>query len=135
MSYVDVRPGDVITADLLRRLGNPQYAAGIRCDGGIDCRQTSDGQIQITGNFRGCFVGTVEPGGTITARSGATLGSGTVIIQVKDPMTGDYVDSGMSVTVDNISSTAGGVPENTWVVCSYQDDGTPTLQSIDCGNP
>lgn len=134
MSDINVRPGDPITAQLLNDIANQRTAAGIRSTGGISSRQNPDGSIQISGTFTGCFVGIVKTGSTITARSSATLGSGPVEIQVKSPVTGNYVDSGISVTVDSISSTTGGVPAGTWVVCSYQDDGTPTLQSIDCGN-
>jgi hypothetical protein len=133
LSTLNVRPGDVLTAELINALAHGQRAAGIRASGGINVRQTASGQIQISGTFTGCFVAIVGTAG-IGARSGSTLGNGNVEIQVKGPSTGAYVDSGLSVTVDSISSTTGGVPSGTWVVCSYQDDGTPTLTSVDCGN-
>lgn len=130
---LNIRPGDPITAQLLNDIANGRYAAGIRATGGVTVRQTPGGQIQIAGHFTGCFVGVVNSGG-LTARSGSTLGNGSVEIQVKNPATGNYVDSGMAMTVDSISSTTGGVPSGTWVVCQFQDDGTPTLTSVDCGN-
>jgi hypothetical protein len=128
-----VQRGDVITADLLNELGAGMPVAGIRATGGIDARQNPDGSIQISGKFTGCFVGIVDSGG-ISARSGTTAGTGNVKVQIKNPSSGDYVDSGLILEVDSISSTTGGVPSGTWVVCSFQDDGTPTLTTNDCGN-
>ena len=129
----DVRRGDIITLELLQKLYNGEPAAGIRATGGITARQTPDGGIQIAGSFKGCFVGIVGSGG-ISARSGTTLGTGQVTVQVKNPSTGHYASSGISIAVDSISSTTGGVPSGTWVVCSFQDDGTACLTSVDCAN-
>jgi hypothetical protein len=49
-SNINVRQGDVITAELLNRLANQQMAAGIRTSGGISSRQNPDGATQIWGN-------------------------------------------------------------------------------------
>lgn len=135
-SNINVRQGDIITAQLLNELANQRVAAGIRCDGCIDCRQNPDGSIQITGNFRGCFVGVTGSGG-ITAYDASTdtPGTGMVTVRVKDPTTGNYVDTGLSLTVDYMSTTTGGLSSGVNVVGMYQDvDGTPTITSVDCGN-
>jgi hypothetical protein len=131
MATIQVRRGDPITAALLNDIASGRSAAGIRATGNISARQTASGQIQITGQFTGCFVGTVDEDG-ITARSGTTLGTGEVDIMVKDPATGDYVDSGLAATVDSVSSTAS-IPSGCWVTGFFQDDGTATLLNVDYG--
>ena len=134
MPEINVKPGDPITAQLLNDIANGRAnASGIRATGGITARQTADGSIQISGTFTGCFAGIVGSAG-ITVRSSLTLGIGLVEVYIKNPSTGSYVDSGLSLAVDSISSTTGGIPSGTWVACMFQDDGTPTLMSVDCGN-
>jgi hypothetical protein len=130
---INVRPGDVITAKLLMEIANaPAPAAGIRGGGGILTRQTSGGQVQIAAKFTGLFVGTAS--GTISARSGSTMGSGSIELQVKDPSSGNYVDTGIALTCDNLSSTTGGIPTGAWCAGFFQDDGTPLITTVDCGN-
>jgi hypothetical protein len=80
----------------------------------------------------GAFVGIVQSPG-ITARSGLTMGSGPVEIYSKNQSTGAYVDTGVQITVDSVSSVTGGIPSGCWVTCAYQDDGTPTLLNVDYG--
>jgi hypothetical protein len=133
MAYVDVRKGDVITAELLKELGRGNPVGGVRATGGITSRVDTAGNIQITGKFTGVFWFVVASGG-LSARSGSTPGTGSVEIYVKNPSTGTYVDSGIALAVDYISSTTGGVSSGVWGIGGFEDDGTPTVISLDCGN-
>jgi hypothetical protein len=67
-----VRPGDVITADLLNRIMERQSAPGLRIDGGsgLSGRQTSDGQIQIWNDpgTQGAFI--CQPSSDVLGASG-----------------------------------------------------------------
>lgn len=123
--------GDQITAEMFNSLMR-DHPIEVRGEGGITVRSSNGRQIQVTHSFTGLFTGITN--GTITARSGSTMGTGDVDIQVKDPSSGDYVDSGITLTCDNLSSTTGGIPDSTWVAGYFQDDGTPLITTADCGN-
>jgi hypothetical protein len=125
------KPGDILRASDLNDLVRDR-SIDVRGDGGISVRSSADGQVQIIHHFTGAFAGTAS--GTITTRVGTSLGYGTVEIFVKNPSTGSYVDSGIALTCDNLSSTSGGIPSGTWVAGFFQDDGTPLVMTADCGN-
>jgi hypothetical protein len=131
------REGDEWGADTLNQIISALQGLGvdIRVGPGLYGRRSASGQIQISmaSGLKFPFVGTVGTSG-ISIRSGATLGHGTVHVYVKTPGTQVYVDSGRTEDCDNISSTTGGIPSGTWVVCAYQEDGTPVVTSVDCGN-
>jgi hypothetical protein len=65
----EVRRDDIITADLLNQLANLRAARGVRCSGGVNCRETGDGQLQIWGTPSG-GVFECQPGGTVDGASG-----------------------------------------------------------------
>jgi hypothetical protein len=123
--------GDILTAELLNQLVRDR-AIDVRGSGGISVRSSGGRSIQITHSFTGLFCG--KASGTISARSGNTFGSGNVAIWVKDPSTGNRVDSGIVLACDNLSSTTGGIPTTTWVAGFFEDDGTPVITTADCGN-
>lgn len=114
---------------LIRRNSAPIVGRG---DAGIDVR-VADNQIQVSGipsdRVKWGIVTTA-----ITARSGDTLGKGSVEIYTVTPGTQTAVDSGEKIDVLSISSTTAGVPVNTWVMVIWDDDGQAMLGPVDCGN-
>jgi hypothetical protein len=70
MPLIDVRPGDVITADLLNRINQREWAPGIRSSGGISSRQTSDGQIQVWGEPSQVAAFVCQPSAAVTGATG-----------------------------------------------------------------
>ncbi len=70
--------------------------------------------------------------GTISARSGTTLGSGSVfLLEVTSTtitVTSDTLD------VVNYSSTTGGIPTDTYVFVQDDGFGNPSITAVDCGN-
>jgi hypothetical protein len=128
------KSGDVLVADVINELVRQGYF-DIRAGGGINVRRSANNQVQIsrTNSLQGVFKG--KTSGAITARtSDSAHGTGTVAIWVKNPSTGNYIDSGTTATVDYISSTTGGLATGTWVICAYREDGSAEIIAVDCGN-
>lgn len=70
--------------------------------------------------------------GTISARSGTTLGTGTVFLL-------DVSGTTITVTSDtedvvNYSSTTGGIPTGTYVFVQDDGFGNMSITAVDCGN-
>jgi hypothetical protein len=125
------KAGDVLTAEMLNALVR-DHAIDVRGGGGVSVRSSGGRSLQIATHFTGAFTG--KASGAISARASATLGTGNVELYIKDPSTGGYIDTGILLAVDNLSSTTGGIPDTTWVAGFFQDDGTPLVMTADCGN-
>ncbi len=70
--------------------------------------------------------------GTISARSGTTLGTGSVFLLSVSGTT--ITVTGNSVNVVNYSSTTGGIPTATYVFVQNDGFGNLSITAVDCGN-
>ena len=128
----DFRPGDTLMADTMSQIVRKLTAPiTIKVSPPLACRQEgSNVQIwlQSTRHMMPCVVSTA-----FTPRSGSTPGKGEVELQMLDPSTDDLVDTGVSIDpVYCISSTAAGVPIDTYGNVEWDDNGIPWLITADC---
>ncbi len=101
---------------------------------GLDIHQTSGGTVIAVdeSTLPKLTVGIVDTGG-ITARAGTTPGSGPVVFyQLND--SGVLENSGDGETVYSISSTTGGIPAGTYIMCAQDANDDYWVVSVDCGN-
>lgn len=70
--------------------------------------------------------------GTITARSGTTLGSGSVFLLSVTTTTITVTSN--TLTVVNYSSTTGGIATGTYVFVEDDGFGNWSITAVDCGN-
>ncbi len=70
--------------------------------------------------------------GVISARSGLTLGSGTVFLL--DVSTTTITVTTDTLSVVNYSSTTGGIPTDTYVFVQNDGFGNWSITAVDCGN-
>jgi hypothetical protein len=145
MSNIFVRQGDVITAQLLNELANQRAARGVRCSGGVNCRENPDGSLQIWGNqdenlpFLAVTSTAITANVVVTTGTKWTQGGGSVFAV---NVNGSNLEADTSTEFDviNWSTTTGGIPINTlvWVTTdgSMKSDGTPNwfATAVDCGN-
>ncbi len=71
---------------------------------------------------------------TISARSGTTPGHGNVLLYLLDTTGPSIASTGTTVVAYNISSTSGGIPNNTYVLVSKDTNGNYWVTTADCGN-
>ena len=94
--------------------------------GGEGLYATSGGAIAVIPGSRLLIAKSV---GTITARSGATAGTGTVSIQSFDGA--DLADSGWEQDVFNFAG-GGDIPDGVFVSIGFADDGYCWVISSEC---
>ncbi len=133
MAEPNFRAGDVLTAQMLNEIVRGQ-ALDVRGSGGLTVRSSDGRNLQLAVNGFGGLVVKVSSGG-ITARSGATPGTGDCDVQTLDPSTGNLVDAGIKVKdVKSYSSTTGGLTAGTYGFIISDQDGVIWIISVDCGN-
>ncbi len=130
------QPNQPITAKWARQLQDlvVRNSLDVSACTGLDIHQTSGGTVIAVdeSTLPKLTVGKVDGGG-ITARVGTTPGTGTVsFYQLND--SGVLEDSGDGDTVYSISSTTGGIPSGTYVMCEQDVNDDYWVVSVDCGN-
>jgi hypothetical protein len=128
---LDFKPGDVIRAEDLQALADAIRSPAAKFVGGanVHAAQAADGSLSLSVPARGKYNATTT--GTITARSGATYGSGPVTVNVN--IAGTETATALSLTVYNVSSTTGGIPSGTRVQIEEFTDGYYYVTAVDCG--
>ncbi len=128
-----IKPGDELTAKWLNDVRQAAVEGSIAELGpGFTAMPTPNGWsigLNSTGGSGGFWAKT---NGTITARSGTTLGTGTVFLL-------NVVGTAITVTTDtlsvvNYSSTTGGIPDAIYVFVQDDGFGNWSITSVDCGN-
>lgn len=116
--HVKQQPGKVITAQSLRQVAETaDFASQIRAGGGINMNATAGGAIFTLAKLFGVYVCVASS--TITARSGATLGTGTATIQTISNLAAPTLAAlpgTPDLNVYNISSASGGIASGKYMV-------------------
>ncbi len=104
---------------------------------GLEMMQTTKGgtvlSVMASPDINVISAAIVTTGG-ITARSGTTPGTGNITFVYYDTDTQVLTQTGDSTTIYSISSTTGGVPQDTYVMVGKDVNGIWWLISVDCGN-
>ncbi len=124
-------PGRPITAETLRTVAEAaEWATRIEATAPLAVAATSFGPLlRYAGQVFAAYIAVTN--GTITARSGATPGTGDVDLYGWDGTT--LLTLSRTVPVQSISSTSGGIPDGVYciVIQIFEDY---WLVTADCGN-
>lgn len=129
---VKLKPGDELTVAWLNAVRNIAVEGSIADLGaGLKGNPTPNGWA--IGVAHNAAAGSVcKTTSTITARSGTTVGSGTVDFYQRVGTT--LTATGLSTTVYSYSSTTGGVASGQYGWAQQDEVGDWWLISVDCGN-
>ena len=131
------KPGDPWGAKTVNELIREKNAPlKIKPGPGINVRAADEGQVQIylSRAIPFVFKGKVHTGGITARTSDTTHGTGKVDVWARNASTGLYASTGVTVNVDYISSTTGGLAAGVWVNCMVREDGGAEIISVDCAN-
>lgn len=123
--------GQPIVARTINQIAaSAEWSAKIKADPPLAIINTGAGPLlRLAGPIFGVYIGVTD--GTITARSGATPGSGNVKIQTWNGTA--LADLGVDVPVLYISSTTGGLATGVYVIV-LRIMGAYWIISLDCAN-
>ncbi len=130
---VRIRPGDELTCAWLNAVRNAAIEGSI-CDlgPGLKGSPTPNGwSIGLTRSGAGSGVWT-KTNGAVSARSGLTLGTGSVFLLNVSTTTIEVTT--ITRDVVNYSSTTGGIPDATFVYVEDDGFGNLSITAVDCGN-
>ncbi len=129
---VMLKPGDELTCKWLNDVRRAAVEGSIAHLGpGLVGSPTPNGWSLSTdtGSGRSGFLAKTD--GTITARSGTTLGGGNVFLTTISGTT--ITVTSTSIAVLNFSSTTGGIATATYVWVEEDDSGNLFITAVDCG--
>ncbi len=129
-----IKPGDELTSRWLNDVRRAAVEGSIASLGaGLEGSPSPNGwSISLKAPASGASGSVVKTSSTITARSGTTVGSGTVDFYERVGST--LTATGLSDTVYSYSSTTGGIPSGTYGFAQRDRTGDWWLISVDCGN-
>ncbi len=129
-----LKPGDELTVAYMNELRDWAVQGSIMDVGaGLSGTGTPNGwSIGLSDNLPGRAGFLAKTNGTITARSGTTLGTGSVFLTTISGST--ITVTSETMTVSNFSSTTGGIATATYVWVEEDSVGNFFITAVDCGN-
>ncbi len=128
-----LKSGDELTSKWLNAVRQAAVEGSIAHFGpGFTAQPTPNGWsigMAVTGSSGGFWAKTNGP---VSARSGLTLGSGTVFLL--DVSTTTITVTTDTLSVVNYSSTTGGIPTGIYVFVQDDGFGNWSITAVDCGN-
>ncbi len=127
-----LKPGDELTTRWLNSVRDAAIEGSISDLGpGLTGSPTPNGwTIGVNERSGGGFW--AKTNGTISARSGTTLGAGSVFLLSVTTTTITVLTDTQAVV--NYSSTTGGIPTGTYVFVQDDGFGNMSITAVDCGN-
>ncbi len=128
-----LKPGDELTCKWLNALRQVAVEGSIAQLGpGFNAQPTPNGWSIGIGSISGGGGFWAKTNGTISARSGTTLGTGSVFLL--SVTTSTITVTSNTLDVVNYSSTTGGIATATYVFVQDDGFGNPSITAVDCGN-